>query len=161
MQATLDARRIRLTAPPSHSSEGTPPVLLDGVVIGRARRSTSRLVFGYGRYIVKVGHQSRNEVEVWDGLPDVDRPYFAAPVAWGTVEGDVERRWWVAQRVLPIKRALQCYSLAEWQTAWEELYPVLLRNDIRDVLFDEVIGMPRPHNWTIVDDAPVVFDYAS
>lgn len=158
MHATLDA--LRLVCPRSYSSEGTPPVLLNGVEIRRARRSGSRLSFGYGRHIIKVGLQSRFEVEMWDRLHGDDRPYFAEPVAWGTVENDFERRWWIAQRVLPIKRAFQRYTVADWRAAWDFLIDVLDRNDIQDVGYEDDGRDACPHNWTIVNGRPIVFDYA-
>ena len=149
-----------------HCSSVPGRLTLDGKLIPKNKRETNREVFGWKRFIVKVGAQfgSATEIKLWSTIRQnpVDRRYFCPVVAWGLVCDPPLYDAWVAMPVLPVKRAVYTYSDAEWRAAWGRLEPIAKKYHLLSVRLERTPEQRlKPHNWTIFKGNPVIIDYGS
>ena len=128
---------------------------LNDMPLDCSKRSTTRFVFGWHRFIVKVGFGGQKEVSLWKRLQAEDRKFFNPVVAHGTLENDPWQQHWVAQRILPIKRADGTMSAADWQRAAEVLRPIAEKYHVGALDFQQ----QRSDDWTVVNGQPVILDY--
>jgi hypothetical protein len=123
-------------------------------------RDNQRYLYRLGRFIVKVGVQSKMEAARAAGSC-AGSPYFWPLVGSGKVNGlKYDDVWWTAQEILPLKRAIYTYDRDEWCAAYHVILGVAADHHIYDIELDEFPdGLMRPHNWTIFRDTPVIYDY--
>src|SRR5882672_11288473 len=140
------------------------PILCDGKIARiSAKRVSRRMLFAHGRYVIKVGVGSFDELHLQSRLREADRKHFVPIVAYGRVRNDPYLRTWVASPVVRVRQESFRHTLDEWRRAWEKIWELGNRYHIIDLTSFEMDGeRPNPKNWTVTSEGiPIVYDYGA
>lgn len=122
-----------------------------------------RILCKYNDLCIKVGEQGKQEIEIFNSLEEWELPFYAPIVEHGKTPwnmGDWDfptKTTWVAQPWISriIKTTKEEVFAAEYKQIWE----ATRQRNLADIDYFQHKGVWILHNWTVINGAPVCYDY--
>jgi len=138
-----------------------PALICDGKPVRFSlKRMSRRLLFRHGRYVIKIGEGSLQELRLDECLAPEDRKNFLCIAGYGRIRNDPYLRTWVAQPMIPLTHERYKYSMDQWADGWKKVWKLVNRYHIafHPEFVTDAAG-PHPRNWTLRKGVPVVYDF--